>query len=186
MTLENVSLHCNKEFQSTTAKNIYIYLKLTVDLLLRAMMPFFFFTASRTSLYELWNSYPQGLGTLRLSPFYCLVYLASDGDSLNIWWVPMPWQLSKGLEQCTVSTLVLFPELESSVTFPQDKVRWSQGHKRQLQIEAIHKHDKLSNSTNNKKSRGSDLTCIHAIKTLSMAFELNGLCCRKFSRYSQN
>ena len=42
MTLENVSLHCNKEFQSTTAKNIYIYLKLTVDLLLRAMMPFFF------------------------------------------------------------------------------------------------------------------------------------------------
>ena len=146
----------------------------------------FFFTASRTSLYELWNSYPQGLGTLRLSPFYCLVYLASDGDSLNIWWVPMPWQLSKGLEQCTVSTLVLFPELESSVTFPQDKVRWSQGHKRQLQIEAIHKHDKLSNSTNNKKSRGSDLTCIHATKTLSMAFELNGLCCRKFSRYSQN
>ena len=42
MTLENVSLHYNKEFQSTTAKNIYIYLKLTVDLLLRAMMPFFF------------------------------------------------------------------------------------------------------------------------------------------------
>ena len=83
-TLENVSLHCNKEFQSTTAKNIYIYLKLTVDLLLRAMMPFFF-TASRTSLYELGNSYPQGLGTLRLSPFHCLIYLASDGDSLNIW-----------------------------------------------------------------------------------------------------
>ena len=33
-------------------KKIHIYLKLTVELLLRAMMPFFV-TASRTSLYEL-------------------------------------------------------------------------------------------------------------------------------------
>lgn len=48
MSLFTVTRSSNQQQQK-----IYIYLKLTVDLLLRAMMPFFFFTASRTSLYEL-------------------------------------------------------------------------------------------------------------------------------------
>ena len=47
MSLFTVTRSSNQQQQK-----IYIYLKLTVDLLLRAMMPFFL-TASRTSLYEL-------------------------------------------------------------------------------------------------------------------------------------